>query len=160
MESDPNTASDNPLETIQKELDTLKSEYSVLVQQQNDTVYKYERDMDNMKQVHENHIERRNKTIDNTFDDIMQTEYKNHILTRRLEELEEQLSNTVPICSALQPDIIEQYPYHTIGDKCPICVSYNVNCLIGSHDLTAEIQLAKMDADSDNKTTGDNKNNN
>ena len=160
MESDPNTASDNPLETIQKELNTLKSEYSVLVQQQNDTVYKYERDMDNMKQVHENHIERRNKTIDNTFDDIMQTEYKNHILTRRLEELEEQLSNTVPICSALQPDIIEQYPYHTIGDKCPICVSYNVNCLIGSHDLTAEIQLAKMDADSDNMTTGDNKNNN
>jgi len=160
MESDPNTASDNPLETIQKELNTLKSEYSVLVQQQNDTVYKYERDMDNMKQVHENHIERRNKTIDNTFDDIMQTEYKNHILTRRLEELEEQLSNTVPICSALQPDIKKQYPYHTIGDKCPICVSYNVNCLIGSHDLTAEIQLAKMDANSDNMTTGDNKNNN
>ena len=160
MESDPNTASDNPLETIQKELNTLKSEYSVLVQQQNDTVYKYERDMDNMKQVHENHIERRNKTIDNTFDDIMQTEYKNHILTRRLEELEEQLSNTVPICSALQLDIKKQYPYHTIGDKCPICVSYNVNCLIGSHDLTAEIQLAKMDADSDNMTTGDNKNNN
>jgi len=160
MESDPNTASENPLETIQKELDTLKSEYSDLQQQHNDTVYKYERDMDIMKQVHENHIERRNKTIDNTFDGILQTEYNNHILTRRLEKLEEQLSNTVPICSALQPDIIKQYPYHTIGDKCPICVSYNVNCLIGSHDLTAEIQLAKMDADSDNMTTGDNKNNN
>ena len=144
METNPNTASQNPLITIQKQLDTLKSEYNDLEQQHKKLVYEYEYKLDFLKSKLAYQLKQKDKMIDDLHGRDMELGYQNYRLDSKVQKLEKQLSGIVPICSSIQPDIIQQYPDRTIKNLCPICEAYNVSCLIESHDLTAETQLARI----------------